>query len=258
MRAGVVRTGLVVLAVALVAIAYLSTRSLETRSSELAPRGGSGVVVVDLSLSIVEQDYVRVRDVLRRLIRSGNPSGLVIFSDTAYELLPPRTPVSELEPLLRYFTPRRGRLLPNPWQQSFQAGTRISEALDLAHRMLRRDRVARGSILLVSDLATSPDDYTTLSRVLLRLRASDVSVRVTPLSPASDAMQLFESALGREAFVDVVEPRAVDPGPVDLELYGDLPIALIVATALALLALAGHELFAGRLALPAGAGRRET
>ena len=258
MRAGIFRIALVVLAVVLAAVAFLSTRGLETRSSELTPRGGSGVVVIDLSLSIVEQDYTRVRDVLRRLIRSGNPTGLVIFSDTAYELLPPRTPAKELEPLLRYFTPHRGRLTPNPWQQSFQAGTRISEALDLAHRMLRRDPVTRGSILLVSDLATSPDDYTTLSRTLRRLTVSDVSVRVAPLSPTTDVMQLFEGILGRKAFVDLVEPRADTVEAVDLELYGNLPIALILATALVLLVIAGHELFAGRLALPAGAGRRES
>jgi hypothetical protein len=258
MRSGALRVGLVVLAVALVAAAYLSTRNLETRSSELAPRGASGVVVIDLSLSIVDQDYVKVRDVLERLIRSGNPTGLVIFSDTAYELLPPRTPAKELQPLLRYFTPRRAALLPNPWEHSFQAGTRISEALDLAHRMLRRDRVAKGSILLVSDLATSPDDYTTLARTLRRLTAADVPVRIAGLSPTSDATQLFESALGREAFVDVVEPRADTAGPVDLELDGELPLVLIAATVLVLLAIAAHETFAGRLALPAGAGRRRT
>lgn len=257
-RTDVVRAVLVLLAASLVGLAYLSTRGLETRSSELSPGGRSGVVVIDLSLSIVNRDYNEVRGILERLIRAGNPTGLVVFSDVAYELLPPRTPAKELKPFLRFFKVDGNKLPPNPWTPDFQAGTKISEALDLAHAMLKRDHVSPGSILLVSDLETAPTDYTTLGRSLRHLAASNVKLRVAALSPSSEALNLFGGILGRQAFVDVVEPSAGDTKPLDITLHGATPFVLIFASALTLLALAAHELLAGRLALPAGAGWRRT
>ncbi len=256
-RTGMVRAGLVALACALVGAAYLSSRGLESRSSELVPGGRSGVVVIDLSLSIVEQDYADVAGVLERLIRAGNPTGLVVFSDVSYELLPPRTPAKELKPLLRFLTPRDGKLPQNPWTPNFQAGTRISEALELAHAMIRRDRVSPASVLLISDLETAPTDYTPLGRTLRTLSESDVTVRVAALSPSSDAITFVGGILGEDAFVDVVEPRGAEAAPLDVSLRGDTPTVLLVASALALLCLAAYELLAGRLALPAGAGWRK-
>jgi len=243
---------------ALVGAAYLSSRGLESRSNELVPGGRSGVVVIDLSLSIVEQDYADVAGVLERLIRAGNPSGLVVFSDVSYELLPPRTPAKELKPLLRFLTPRDGKLPQNPWTPNFQAGTRISEALELAHTMIRRDHVAPASILLISDLETAPTDYTPLGLTLRALTESDVTVRVAALSPSSDALTFVGGILGEDAFVDVVPPRGGEVAPLDVSLRGDTPTFLLVASTLALLTLAAYELFAGRLALPAGAGWRRT
>ncbi len=257
-RTGVVRAGLVALVCGLVGAAYLSSRGLESRSSELVPGGRSGVVVIDLSLSIVEQDYAEVAGVLERVIRSGNPTGLVVFSDVAYELLPPRTPAKELKPLLRFLGPRNGKLPQNPWTPNFQAGTRISEALELAHAMLRRDHVSPGSILLISDLETAPTDYTPLGHTLRSLAESDVTLRVAALSPSSDALTFIGGIVGEDAFVDLVEPAGADVAPLDVSLRGDTPVALLVASALALLGLAAHELLAGRLALPAGAGWRRT
>jgi hypothetical protein len=257
-RTGALRAVLVALACLLVGAAYLCARGLESRSSELVPGGRSGVVVIDLSLSIVERDYAEVSSVLERLIRAGNPTGLVVFSDVSYELLPPRTPAKELKPLLRFFTPRGGRLPQNPWTPNFQAGTRISEALDLAHSMLRRDRVSPASILLISDLETAPTDYSTLGRSLRRLADSDVTLRVAALSPSSDALSFFGGILGQDVFVDLVEPRSGETAPLEVSLRGDTPILLLLASGLALLVLAAHEILSGRLALPAGAGWRRT
>lgn len=257
-RTGIVRTALVVLACALLGTAYVSARGLESRSNELAPGGRSGVVVIDLSLSIVERDYGEVNTVLQRLIRAGNPTGLVVFSDIAYELLPPRTPAKELKPLLRFFEPRNGKLPQNPWTPNFQAGTRISEALDLAHSMLRRDRVSPASVLLISDLETAPTDYSTLGRTLRKYAGSDVTLRVAALSPSSDALSFFGGILGESVFVDVIEPRAGDSAPLDVSLRGDTPLVLLLTSGLVLLALAAYEVLAGRLALPAGAGWRRT
>ena len=256
-RTGILRAGLALVAVALAGAAFVAARGLEPRSNELVPGGRSGVLVLDVSLSIVTQDYARVRGVLERLIASDNPMGLVVFSDVSYELLPPRTPAKELRPLLRFFTPAGATTPPNPWTPGFQAGTRISEALELAHDMIRRDGVSPASIVLISDLETAPTDLTVLGRVLGELRRSPVTVRVVPLSASSDGRSFFGGLLGEEAFVDPVEANAGDARPIEVSLRGELPVALLVASGLMLLLLALHERVAGRLALPGGAGWRK-
>jgi hypothetical protein len=251
-----VRAVLVLVALALLATAFLSARDLESRSNEFVPGGRSGVVVIDVSLSILNTDYARVRGVLERVIAAGNPMGLVVFSDAAYELMPPRTPSTELRPLLRFFLLDGDQLPPNPWLPSFQAGTRISGALDLAQRMLQRDHVEPASILLVSDLETSPSDFTALGQVLSRIKRSSTTMRVVPLSATSDGRAFFGGILGFDAFVDPVEPSAGETRTIEVSLRGETPLLLLFASALVFLALAAHERFAGRLALPAGAGWR--
>ncbi|HXF97703.1 MAG TPA: vWA domain-containing protein [Gaiellaceae bacterium] len=238
-------------ALALLAGAFASARGLEEGRGELLPRGTSGVVVLDVSLSIIGRDYPRVRSVLARLAAADSPVGLVVFSDVAYELLPPGTPARELRPLLRFFTSVDGRLPRNPWARSFRAGTRISEALRLAERMLRRDRVERGSILLLSDLDTAPQDLAALGRTLERLRRSPIAVRVVPLSPTRDGVLLFESLLGREAFAKALAPASAAGPPPEEPLRAPLPLGFLALAVLVLLALAAHELLSARLALPA-------
>jgi von Willebrand factor type A domain len=257
LRTGIVRTGLVALACGLAAAAVFFARGLEPRSNELVPGGRSGVVVLDVSLSIVDRDYANVRALLERLIESDNPMGLVLFSDVAYELTPPRTPAKELQSILRFFTLHDGRLPPNPWSPTFSAGTQISLGLDLASDMLERDRVSPASILLISDLNTAPSDLTALRHALNRLRQADVAVRVVPLSASSDGLALFGGLLGADAFVDPVEPSAGEPRIVDVSLGGETPYALLIASALVFIALAAYERYAGRLALPGGAGWRK-
>jgi hypothetical protein len=248
-RTTAVRAALVLLALGLGAAAFLSARGLEPRSNELVPGGRSAVIVLDVSLSIVAEDYGRVRGVLERLIESDNPSGLVVFSDVSYEMLPPRTPARELRPLLRFFTNTGDGPPPNPWTPAFQAGTRISEALELARDMLRRDRVSPASIILISDLETAPTDLPILGRVLGDLRRSPITVRVVPLSSSSDGLSFFRGFLGGDAFVDPVEPDAGPPRRLEVSLRGELPLALLVASGLVLLLLAAHEVFAGALAV---------
>lgn len=256
LRTSAIRLLLAGLACALLAAAFLFTRGLDERTNELVPGGSGSVVVVDVSLSIVSRDYAEARAVLERVIKAGNPTGLVVFSDVAYELFPPRTPARELRPLLRFFTLGAGGLPPNPWTPSFQAGTRISAALDLAQEMIERDRVSPASILLVSDLETAPSDFTPLGKSLARIHRSPITMRVVPLSASSDGLAFFGGILGRDAFVDPVQPSTGKVQPIEVSLSGSLPLGLLVAGALLLLVLAVHERFAGRLGLPAGAGWR--
>ena len=68
----------------------------------------------------------------------------------------------KLRALMRFFAPvgmKNGipAYPPNPWQQTFQAGTRLSAGLDEARRTFVRAGVDKGSVILVSDLADAED-----------------------------------------------------------------------------------------------------
>jgi VWA domain-containing protein len=249
-RTGVVRLVLAGGALALVLAAAASARDPETTERALIPQDTVGVVVLDLSLSITDDDYARIRRTLRRLVAEEASIGLVVFSDVPYELLPPGTPAAELRPFLRLLVAPRLGPVQNPWTLSFRAGTRISSALDLAKSILERDEVAAGSILLVSDLETAPDDVPVLARTIAEIDRAGIRLRVAPLAPSSEALSLFEGLLEEDAIAGFAEqtPGAAEPdaGPAGV----GIPTWLLVLGALALLLLAAHERLAGRLALP--------
>jgi von Willebrand factor type A domain len=225
--------------------------------SDIVPTGTTSVLVLDLSKSIIDTELPRVRATFQRLIATDTAVGLVVFSDVAYELLPPGSPASALVPFVRFFTPRNGAYPTNPWQATFRAGTRISPALDLAQEMLDRNPLARGSIVLVSDLETAPSDFVRLAETLGRLRHDEVTVRAVPLRPTDRSEKLFRDLLGPDYLLP--EPRAEATGTsrISRTLEGDVPIALVVLGGLLLLGLAANERWCARLALPGpGAGSR--
>jgi VWA domain-containing protein len=246
-RTRLVRLVLALTAVALLAAAAASARDLRVHPKGLLPTGTTGVVIVDLSLSIGDENLQDVRRALKRVVEANEPIGLVVFSDVPYELLPPGTPAKEMRPVLRLLAPSHGKL-PHPWQQEYRAGTRISEALELARDILRRDRISPGSILLLSDLDTAPDDYDRLSRTLQSLR-HEVRVRVIPLSPTAEGRQLFSGVLGESAITEPSELRTETPDS-SSGIRGGTPVTLLVLAGLCFVALAAHEGFGTRLALP--------
>ena len=210
----------------------------------------TGVVVLDLSLSITDDDYTAIRRTLRRLVAEEASIGLVVFSDVPYEMLPPGTPASELTPMLRLLIAPRLGPVQNPWTQTFRAGTRISVALGLAKSMLERDEVASGSVLLVSDLETAPEDVPALARTISEIDRAGIDLRVVPLAPSSDAVAIFSGLLDEDALAGFAQ-QAPDATTPDAGSAGvGLPTALLVLGVLLFLALAAHERFAGRLALP--------
>jgi hypothetical protein len=83
-------------------------------------------------------------------------------------------------------------------------------------------------------------------------------MRVVPLSATSDGRAFFGGILGFDAFVDPVEPNAGETRTIEVNLRGETPLLLLLASGLVFFALAAHERLAGRLALPAGAGWRRT
>jgi len=251
LRTRFLRVALIALAVILLGLATESARGLNPGPPRLLS-GSAGILVVDLSASIGEEDYGAIRRTVRRLIDEDASVGLVVFSDVGYELLPPGTPASELRPLLRLLVPRRpstddAGLPVNPWSQNFRAGTRISSALELARDILVRDGVKDGHILLLSDLVTAPEDFGQLARTLDELRQS-ITIRVVALSPLPAGRTIFEGLLGKSA---VIEPSELeDPQRVWTKTSAERPAGFLVLGGLLFAVLAAHERYAGRLGLP--------
>ncbi len=87
-RTRLVRLVLAAAAVAALAATVVSVRSFDVHRRTIVPAGSSGVIIVDVSLSIANS-YGDVRRSLRNVMSGDSPVGLVVFSDVAYELLPP-------------------------------------------------------------------------------------------------------------------------------------------------------------------------
>jgi hypothetical protein len=255
-RTNVVRLVLAGLALALVLAAAASARDPDSTEQALIPPDRVGVVVLDLSLSITDADYALIRRTLRRLVAEEASIGLVVFSDVPYELLPPGTPASELRPMLRLLVAPRLGPVQNPWTQTFRAGTRISVALELARSLLERDDVAAGSVLLVSDLETAPDDVQALARAIAGLDQAGVRLRIVPLAPSTDALSLFRGLLEEDAIEGFAGQTPSGEEPESRSAGVELPLGLLVLGLLVFFLLAAHERFAGRLSLP-GAARAD-
>jgi hypothetical protein len=251
-RTRLIRLVLAAATVAALAATVASARALDIEKRTIVPTGSTAVIVLDVSLSIAD-DYGSLQRALENVIEGDGPVGLVVFSDVAYELLPPGTPAAELRPILRVLEPPRRGQATTPWTESFRGGTKISESLALAADMLERDRVENGSIILVSDLQTSPDDVEALTRTIEDLRSRSVTVRVVPIGALSDGRVLFGRLLGEEGFAAPAEFEG-ETIPLRTADSAGHPVGLLVLTALFFLALAAHERLAGRLALTGGTG----
>jgi hypothetical protein len=255
MRTLALRIAVTAAAVALLSGAAVAAASSSSSRSGIVPKGTTSVVVIDLSKSIIDSEFEPIKATLRRLIATNTPTGLVVFSDVAYELLPPGTPARALVPLLRFFTPGHGGYPTNPWQANFRAGTKISAALDLAHNMLTQDGIEHGSIVLISDLETASSDAASLSDTLSQLKQEKVQLRVVPLRPSDQALHLFNSLLGHGYLVAKPDAVVFEPTATDSSPNGKLPVVLVVLGGLLLLALAANERWCARLAI--GANPRE-
>ncbi|HZB23220.1 MAG TPA: vWA domain-containing protein, partial [Gaiellaceae bacterium] len=138
--------------------------------------------------------------------------GLVVFSDTAYLALPPRTPARELRTFERFFRvpPRTGGVLgtpaENPWTHGFSAGTRISTGLSVALEAISRERLSDAAVLLISDLDNDIRDIEPLARLAVEYRERGVPLHVVALDAAPEDRRTLESLVGRPA--DVVAAPA--------------------------------------------------
>lgn len=265
-RTSLLRAGLVVAVGGALAATYLTAPRPTGELRDLVSPERQTVVVLDLSHSVSDLVYREIARTLEGIATSGQDDriGLVLFSDTALEALPPGSRAAELAPFIRYFRPRaeRGqRARPsyyraagpteqaqvqyplNPWYRSFSGGTQISTGLRAARQALARDGLS-GRVVLLSDLAESESDYPRLAAELRAYEQSpELELHVVALPPATDRQaRVFERAAGADRVVDSQSLATGNQGIGEPALGLAWPY-LAAALALALL-LATYELVA--------------
>ena len=259
-RTAILRFLLAAAIVALAVVAFDHSRSLQPRPLPFLTTKASTIVVVDQSKSIYAASYRRIAHLLTDLAKANASVGLVAFSDTAYEMMPPGSAGSELAPMIRFYEPKAGNgqnvdqqtLFPaSPWQDAFSGGTAISTGLDLAYSIIRRDHVRGGTILLTSDLETSNADEARLARVLI-LIAHDptVRLRILPLFPAPVDLHFFRRYIPAS---DIVKPSQLHLGranTVNRKLIVPDVTALVAIVALLLVVVAANEFWCARVTVP--------
>jgi len=252
-RAATVRVVRLAVAAAAVLVAVtlllVSFRDGATPPS-LLPGSSSGIVVLDLSASISSDTYARIDATLERLVRSNGAYGLILFSDVAYQALPPQTPAAELRPLQRFFElpdqngPGALPEVPrSPWTEAFSAGTRISAGLALALDVIRANRLVRPAVLLVSDLDDDDGDIERVSQVAIAYRRAGIPLHVVGLNASpEDAAFIRRFVAGNGSFTDAALPsrrRSLASPGVDLLLAG---LAAVLAVTLAAYLLVSEPL----------------
>jgi hypothetical protein len=244
-RTAVLRVALGLLLVGSLALAFLVARDYDVRHAPLLPSGTTGMVVLDFSASVYEG---AMEETLQKLANGGERAGLTVFSDVAYELLPPRTPGRELLPILRFLKPvgPGGQLAPNPWDK-FRSGTNISEGLRSARESLLREGVDRGSIVLISDLEILPDEVERLAAEIAELKRLGFDVRIVPLSPTPEKRLRIESMTGAGALLREPGKAGDVRAPEERSLRAAVPWLFVLAGALVVLLLAVNERLLARL-----------
>jgi hypothetical protein len=227
----------VLVAVALLLVSFRD----DAAPPPLLPASSSGIVVLDVSASISSDTYARIDATLERLVRSDGAYGLILFSDVAYQALPPQTPAKELRPLQPFFElpeQRSPGALPqaprSPWTEAFAAGTRISAGLSLALDVIRGSRLVRPAVLLVSDLDDDDGDIERLSQVAIAYRRAGIPLHVVGLNASPEDVAFIQRFVtGNGSFTEAALPshRSGIPSPgIDLLLAG---LAAVLAVALA-------------------------
>jgi hypothetical protein len=243
-RTTVLRVGLAAGLAVLLAACVVVARGYDVRHAPLVASGSSGVVVLDLSASVFEGGFEAT---VRKLVQTDERSGLVVFSDAAYELLPPGSSGREFEPFLRFFrSSPTGSLPPNPWER-FRAGTRISEGLKVAREALLRDGGGGGTIVLLSDLEVLPDEVQRLVTVFAELRRDGFKVRIVPLGAREERRRLVEQLLGGRALLPQPasgEQAVRAPGE---SLTAGLPWAFLLTGLVLVVLLTANERLLARL-----------
>lgn len=254
-----IRLGLAATAIALLAGCFALTREAEALPTTYFATGSGGIIVIDLSASVDQLKSQRVQRVLQALTDTEGRVGLVVFSDTAYEMFPPDTRTEELRPLLKFFRTSAagqfdGERRPgpsaeeSPWSLSFRGGTKISTGLVEARRMIAREGDPRLGVVLMSDLDNSGFDSSILTDEIVRYDRAGIELRVIPLFPGPEDLVFFEQLVGKDALVERAELVRNSEVRERQTLVGAFPWAFVGVAAALLLLLAVNERWCGRLA----------
>jgi hypothetical protein len=256
-RTTAVRLSLALLLLLLTAFAVWRAAALNPRPVPFLDRRTTTIVVLDQSKSIYIGAYRRIASLLKVLVDANAPVGLVAFSDTAYEMMPPGTHGSELAPMLRFYTkgrPGESDLDPltlypaTPWGDVFSGGTKISSGIDLARSIAHRDHVRHATIVLASDLETAGEDEPKLGLSLLAVRHDPtLEMKVLPLFPIADDLQFFRKYLPASAFIKASQLHAPKAQSTGHRLLVSSPWPIVLVGALLLIALAANELACARV-----------
>jgi hypothetical protein len=250
-RTSTVRAGLALALVATLAGAVLLARSPGTGSAALLPEGAkTGVLVLDMSGSVSGGASQAMPRILHALAAGNQAMGLVMFSDSAYELLPPNSPVSALLAFERFFDPQvnaKDSTLfgETPWAQ-FTAGTSISQGLVMGQQALRRAGVKHGALVLISDLADSSADQVGLLAAAASLKKAQIPVRIIPVNAGPREKGVFAALFGANAFVKPSAYRTTATEKVE-PFVASWPSSLIAIAVVLAALLAANELLNTRL-----------
>ena len=179
-----------------------SPRGTRTSTSAVAPAVRSGdMIVLDLSASISsDTSQPHRRDAAPARRDSNGRYGLVVFSNVAYEALPPGTPASALRPLVALLHapdadgPGRGS---RPSRRirgrvASAAARDLGRARSGAPDPARRTTLGRSRGRAVSDLADDPEDVQRLNQVRsTEYGRSRTPLRVVALNAAPDDAAFF-------------------------------------------------------------------
>lgn len=230
--------------------------------------GFKTMLVLDVSTSIRPRLYRQIDATLTAAIRAGGRLGLIVFSDTAYELLAPDTSAQELEGIVRFYRPvpsnpahvgselvlGRQSYLQAPWTQTLSSGTRISSGLQLARLTLQRDGRGRGAVVLLSDLGDEVGDLAEFGAEAKLIADEGMQLRIVALSPKPSDLKVARALLTdrRGKIVEAAEPGAKRTRI--LAGGSTLPIGILALGGTLLLLLALNEVACARLVLRPGEG----
>lgn len=244
-RTRVVRLLLAAALVAATVVAFLVAP--RTPGRRFLPSDATGIVVLDVSSSVKPETYYRIEQTLATIAASQSRLGLILFSDTAYEALPPGTAAQELKPMLRFFAPQSAstgadaQTARTPWDQWFSAGTRISAGLYLAANLLQQEHVKKSAVMLISDLADDPTDLNRLTDAVLLLEQRKVPLEIVGLDPSAANADFFQRLLGTDALFRQARLPTGAQARGQLEVTGTFATWLAVVAGLAITLLALNE-----------------
>jgi hypothetical protein len=255
-RTTVQRVLLAIAALCLLLAAALTALRLPTKNEVLANQR-SGMIVLDVSRSI---NATKMNDITKLLLHFSAPDqriGLIFFSDTAYELLPPGSPGTALRPIVRFFSlhqvpgSKKLHLIRTPWDDNFRGGTQVSKGLDVARLALLRQGSPGQPILLVSDLDNFTDDLPKVGDEITQLRREHIPLRIYAVHPTANDRQLFVRLVGARAFLPVQSLGHAALRQAKEAAVPSTVSAVLIGFAVVLLAVLGlNELWCGRLDVP--------